>query len=140
MIQDQGKVQWGVKSRSMEIFLQKGWGWWFIILGVEVLTWEYFSWKGGIIYGSNMESFSFKYRKLLGSKLWIIFPSGFDSLKGGFMILIDFFFKGPTESAPREKNRGTSEKGLSWCVSKLLCWRLRYNSAKWPKSTLCVTF
>ena len=35
------------------------------------------------------------------------------TLKGQFMIIIEFFFKGPSESAPREKNRGTSEKGLS---------------------------
>ena len=43
----------------------------------------------------------------------VVEVNDFEELKGGFMILIDFFFKGPTESAPREKNRGTSEKGLS---------------------------
>ena len=35
------------------------------------------------------------------------------SLKGEFRIFIDFFFKGPTKTAPQEKNRGTTEKGLS---------------------------
>ena len=34
------------------------------------------------------------------------------ALKGQFMIIIEFFFKGPSESAPREKNRGITEKGL----------------------------
>ena len=35
------------------------------------------------------------------------------TLKGEFRIFIDFFFKGPTKTAPQEKNRGTTEKGLS---------------------------
>ena len=81
--------------------------------------------------------FSRSYRKILKVRMSTSYCF---RLKGEFMILIDFFFKGPTESAPREKNRGTTEKGLSWCVLKLLCWRLHYNSAKWPKSTLCVMF
>ena len=34
-------------------------------------------------------------------------------LKGEFSIFIDFFFKGPIKTAPQEKNRGTTEKGLS---------------------------
>ena len=35
------------------------------------------------------------------------------SLKGEFRIFIDIFSKGPTKTAPQEKNRGTTEKGLS---------------------------
>ena len=57
-----------------------------------------------------------------------------DTLKGEFTIFIDFFFKGPTKTAPQEKNHGTTEKGLSWCVSKLWGWQLCYNSEKWTKN------
>ena len=35
------------------------------------------------------------------------------ALKGEFSIFIDFFFKGPIKTAPQEKNRGTTQKGLS---------------------------
>ena len=31
-----------------------------------------------------------------------------DMLKGEFRIFIDFFFKGPTKTAPQEKNCGTT--------------------------------
>ena len=61
-------------------------------------------------------------------------------LKGGFRIFIDFFFKGPTKTAPQEKNCGTTEKGLSWFVTKLWGWQLRYNSAKWQKMVQSVKF
>ena len=39
--------------------------------------------------------------------------SPFFLLKGEFRIFIDFFFKGPSKTAPQEKNRGTTQKGLS---------------------------
>ena len=39
--------------------------------------------------------------------------SPMEVLKGEFRIFIDFFFKGLTKMAPQEKNRGTTEKGLS---------------------------